>query len=98
MLFIGYEAAKFIAERIVENRLERKGGGTSTRQISENPFICVVEGRVAVFTLRFNAQRLRLTRYVELHNAGEPILKCHGHRVVFVSPTSKRNSYLSRLN
>lgn len=55
MLFIGYEAAKFIAERIVENRLERKGGGTSIRQISENLFIRVVEGRVAVFTQRFNA-------------------------------------------
>jgi hypothetical protein len=44
MLFIGYEAAKFIAERIVENRLERKAGGTSIRQISENLFICIVEG------------------------------------------------------
>jgi hypothetical protein len=44
MLFIGYEAAKFIAERIVENRLERKGGGASIRQISERLFICVVEG------------------------------------------------------
>jgi hypothetical protein len=54
---IGYEAAKIIAERIVENRLERKGGGTSIRQNSENLFIRVVAGRVAVFTSRFNAQR-----------------------------------------
>ena len=95
MLFIGYEAAKIIAERIVENRLERKGGGTSIRQISENPFICVGKERVAVFTPRFNAQRSRLTRYVELHNAGEPNLKRHGYGVVFVNTTSQRSRNLS---